>query len=71
MHLRVALERLNRRFGIKAETKKRDIGYKETIRKSIEIRGGTKSRAAATGSSATWCWRSSRSNAATAWPSPK
>jgi elongation factor G len=39
MHLRVALERLNRRFGIKAETKKRDIGYKETIRKSVEIRG--------------------------------
>jgi elongation factor G len=39
MHLRVALERLNRRFGIKAETKKRDIPYKETIRKTVEIRG--------------------------------
>ncbi len=39
MHLRVSLERLNRRFGIKAETKKRDIPYKETIRKSVEIRG--------------------------------
>ncbi len=39
MHLRVALERLNRRFGIKAETKKREIPYKETIRKSVEIRG--------------------------------
>ncbi len=39
MHLRVSLERLHRRFGIKAETRKRDIGYKETIRKSVEIRG--------------------------------
>ena len=39
MHLRVALERLARRFGIKAETRKREIPYKETIRKSIEIRG--------------------------------
>ncbi len=39
MHLRVALERLARRFGIKAETRKRQIPYKETIRKSIEIRG--------------------------------
>ena len=39
MHLRVTLERLARRFGIKAETHKRQIPYKETIRKSIEIRG--------------------------------
>ncbi len=39
MHLRVALERLQRRFGIKAETSKRQIPYKETIRKSVEIRG--------------------------------
>ena len=39
MHLRVTLERLNRRFGIKAETKKRQVPYKETIRKSVEIRG--------------------------------
>jgi elongation factor G len=39
MHLRVSLERLNRRFAIKAETKKREIPYKETIRKSVEIRG--------------------------------
>ncbi len=39
MHLRVALERLARRFGIKAETSKRQIPYKETIRKTVEIRG--------------------------------
>ncbi len=39
MHLRVTLERLMRRFGIKAETRKREIPYKETIRKSVEIRG--------------------------------
>jgi elongation factor G len=39
MHLRVTLERLARRFGIKAEIHKRLIPYKETIRKSVEIRG--------------------------------
>ena len=39
MHLRVTLERLQRRFGIKAQTGKRQIPYKETIRKSVEIRG--------------------------------
>ena len=39
MHLRVTLERLQRRFGIKAQTSKRQIPYKETIRKSVEIRG--------------------------------
>jgi elongation factor G len=39
MHLRVALKRLSRRFGIVAETSKRQIPYKETIRKSVEIRG--------------------------------
>ena len=39
MHLRVTLERLLRRFGIKAQTSKRQIPYKETIRKSVEIRG--------------------------------
>ena len=39
MHLRVALERLARRFGIEAQTGKRQIPYKETIRKSVEVRG--------------------------------
>ncbi len=39
MHLRVALERLARRFGITAEKRKRQIPYKETIRKSVEVRG--------------------------------
>jgi len=39
MHLRVALERLTRKYGIEAETHKRQIPYKETIRKSVEIRG--------------------------------
>ncbi len=39
MHLRVTLERLQRRFGVKAHTTKRQIPYKETIRKSVEIRG--------------------------------
>jgi elongation factor G len=39
MHLRVALERLARRFGVTAETRKRQIPYKETIRKGVEVRG--------------------------------
>jgi elongation factor G len=39
MHLRVALERLARRYGVVAQTRKRLIPYKETIRKGVEIRG--------------------------------
>lgn len=39
MHLRVALKRLLRRFGVNAETRRRQIAYKETIRKGVEIRG--------------------------------
>jgi elongation factor G len=39
MHLRVALKRLARRFGVNAETRRRQIAYKETIRKGVEIRG--------------------------------
>jgi elongation factor G len=39
MHLRVALEKLVRKYGIDASTRPRQIPYKETIRKSVEIRG--------------------------------
>jgi elongation factor G len=39
MHLRVALERLARRFSVTAGTRKRQIPYKETIRKGVEVRG--------------------------------
>ncbi|HRD77725.1 MAG TPA: elongation factor G, partial [Hyphomicrobiaceae bacterium] len=39
MHLRVALERLKRKYAIEAKTAKRRLPYKETIRKTIEIRG--------------------------------
>jgi len=39
MHLRVALERLIRKYGIDAATRPRQIPYKETIRKSAEVRG--------------------------------
>jgi elongation factor G len=39
MHLRVALERLEGKFGIRAQSKPRRIAYKETIRKSTQIRG--------------------------------
>ena len=39
MHLRVALERLTRKYGIDASTRPRQIPYKETIRKPVEVRG--------------------------------
>ncbi|KUO55151.1 MAG: elongation factor G [Alphaproteobacteria bacterium BRH_c36] len=39
MHLRVALERLQRKFAISVERQPRLIPYKETIRKSAEVRG--------------------------------
>ena len=39
MHLRVALERLKRKYGVEAESKARQVPYKETIRRPIEIRG--------------------------------
>ncbi len=39
MHLRVALERLQRKFAISVDRHQRQIPYKETIRKSVEVRG--------------------------------
>ncbi|MFN3744019.1 MAG: elongation factor G [Hyphomicrobiaceae bacterium] len=39
MHLRVAMERLKRKYGIEAGTRRRQIPYKETIRSSISVRG--------------------------------
>ena len=39
MHLRVALEKLVRKYGIDASTRARQIPYKETIRKATEVRG--------------------------------
>jgi len=39
MHLRIAVEQLQRRFGVAVETRTRQIPYKETIRKETEIRG--------------------------------
>ncbi|MFO1169423.1 MAG: elongation factor G [Hyphomicrobiaceae bacterium] len=39
MHLRVAIERLVRKYGVDVERRPRLVAYKETIRKSIEIRG--------------------------------
>ena len=39
MHLRVSLERLERKYGVQAEAKPRQVPYKETIKKSIEVRG--------------------------------
>jgi elongation factor G len=38
MHLRVALERLMRKYGIDVTREKRRVGYKETIRSATEIR---------------------------------
>lgn len=39
MHVRVALERLNARFGVVVETQKPSVGYKETIRHPVNVRG--------------------------------
>jgi elongation factor G len=39
MHLRVAFERLQRKYGVTVERQKRHVPYKETIRKGIEVRG--------------------------------
>lgn len=39
MHLRVALERLQSKYGIAGETRMRQVPYKETIRRKVEIRG--------------------------------
>jgi elongation factor G len=39
MHLRVALERLKRKYAVEVERKRRQIPYKETIRATTTIRG--------------------------------
>lgn len=39
MHLRVSFERLARKYGVVVERQKCKVPYKETIRKSIEVRG--------------------------------
>ncbi|MCB1503667.1 MAG: elongation factor G [Hyphomicrobiaceae bacterium] len=39
MHMRVSLERLERKFAVPVVREKRHIPYKETIRKNVEIRG--------------------------------
>ena len=39
MHLRVACERLQRKYGVAVERQQRHIPYKETIRKGAQVRG--------------------------------
>ena len=39
MHLRIAIERLTRKFGIKLQSGPRQIPYRETIRQGMEVRG--------------------------------
>ena len=39
MHLRVSLERLKRKYGVDAESQRRQVPYKETIKKAVEVRG--------------------------------
>jgi len=39
MHLRVATERLNDRFGVQVAARKPTVGYRETIKKPIQQRG--------------------------------
>ena len=53
VHLRVALERLQGKFGVHAKSQPRRIGYKETIRNRCSCAGGTRSNRAAMASMAT------------------
>src|SRR5690606_7292119 len=39
MHLRVAFERLQRKFALTVDRSRRQVPYKETIRNGIEVRG--------------------------------
>ena len=39
MHLRVALERLASRYGVKVEAKRAGVAYRETIRDAVSVRG--------------------------------
>jgi elongation factor G len=39
MHLRVAIERLARKFGVRVQRARRQVPYKETIRKPTKVRG--------------------------------
>lgn len=39
MHLRVAVERLQRKFALSVERRRRQVPYRETIRTGIEVRG--------------------------------
>jgi elongation factor G len=39
MHLRVAVERLARKYGVTIERQRRQVPYKETIRRGFEVRG--------------------------------
>ena len=39
MHLRVAAERLTRKYGVDSERSARQIPYRETIRKNVSVRG--------------------------------
>jgi elongation factor G len=39
MHLRVSLERLSARFGVHVEASKPHVGYRETIRDQVSVRG--------------------------------
>jgi len=39
MHLRVAAERLSERYGVPITTRAPTVGYRETIRKSVSLRG--------------------------------
>lgn len=39
MHLRVALERLQRKYGVAVERQPQQVPYKETIRSAVQVRG--------------------------------
>src|ERR1700688_3075096 len=51
MHLRVATERLNDRFGVPIERRQPSVGYRETIRKGVVQRGRHKKQSGGHGQS--------------------
>ena len=71
MHLRVTLERLLRRFGVKAQTRQRQIPYRETIRESGEARGRHKKQSGGHGQFGDVLVEITPRRAARASPSPR
>jgi elongation factor G len=66
MHVELALERINRRYGVEVDAEAPKVPFMETITAGAKARGATRSRPAGAGSSGTRGSRSPRSPAARA-----